>query len=1018
MNKTKYIFFTILTLLLLLLSCEKQELTNLVDPDNQLSPMLGGLSIIPLTDSSVTLNWHKNNDVKDKFVLERKMNSDGVYSTIAELDANETSFTDMELLTSNTYYYQLTGHSGENTTDTITDSISTSFSSIFYFASRQVNLHTAELSFFHNCNYESGYILERMEVTKSLDLVKQNETSEIIGNLTQQTMDSDLAKEEGIAGSNNVMNSSNIKSDYREFEIIAELPANTIQYLDETVLPNRFYSYRLKAFSNVNESNYIEETCDISFPAPTYLTISQDEVHTFTLNWDDNSQGEDGFKIERKIDAGTYSEIYTSGSNDITYTDDINTRSTFNIIHYRVRGYYEEDEYSDYSDNSQTISFEPVYGITYGYLLVNSIALYWEDDNEGEEGFYIQKQVDGGEWIETGIADTTYYVDETAEINSNLNYRVAPFSGNNIVDYIETGNIDNTFPAPANLTITQDDVHTFSIAWDDNSEGEDGYAIYHQIDEEGYSLINSCTENVTNYIDDINFREQLGSIHYKICAFSGQDSSAYLEGNNVISFSSPTNLTYNKLTISSIEINWEDNSVGEEGFKIDKKVGSANWQNEYTMLSEDIETWADENAEINEDIQYRVYGYSGVNESDKAITQVIDNTFPAPTNLQIHATSIISCTLEWDDNSEGEQGFKIDRKKDDEDWNEEYQIVEENVEFFTETDLEAGSIYYYRVYAYSGDNVTDPVETQVDLTFPAPTNLQVQATSFTSCQLSWDYSGLGHEDGFILERRLAGGNWSEIAQLGLLESSYEDLELIENETYEYMIYAYNSVLEQGNSAIVAFEMILVVIDFDGNVYEVVKIGEQYWMAENLKVTHYRNGDSIQPVTDNSIWSGLSTGAYGVYDNTPSNAEIYGNLYNGYAVDDSRELAPEGWHVPEDDEIKDLEMHLGMSQSEADALSWRGSNEGSKLAGREDLWNGGSLENDPDFASSGFNFLPGGYRYYNNGNYYYMGNNGYFWSSSAVSNIYAWRRKLSYSVTDVYRDYINKRDGYSVRCVRD
>lgn len=83
------------------------------------------------------------------------------------------------------------------------------------------------------------------------------------------------------------------------------------------------------------------------------------------------------------------------------------------------------------------------------------------------------------------------------------------------------------------------------------------------------------------------------------------------------------------------------------------------------------------------------------------------------------------------------------------------------------------------------------------------------------------------------------------------------------------------------------------VDQDGNTYKTVKIGDQWWMAENLKVTHYRNGDPIPNVTSNSEWSEMSSGAYCVYDNEESNADHYGYLYNWYTVNDSRNIAPEG-----------------------------------------------------------------------------------------------------------------------------
>jgi len=207
------------------------------------------------------------------------------------------------------------------------------------------------------------------------------------------------------------------------------------------------------------------------------------------------------------------------------------------------------------------------------------------------------------------------------------------------------------------------------------------------------------------------------------------------------------------------------------------------------------------------------------------------------------------------------------------------------------------------------------------------------------------------------------------------------------------------------------------IDKDGNIYQTVQIGDHLWMAENLKVTHYRNGDAIPHLTVNGDWTSTSSGAYCVYDNNPANAETYGNLYNWYAVDDSRNIAPEGWHIPTDEEIKELEMALGMSQSEADDTGWRGTNEGSKLAGRADLWYNGDLENDPEFDTSGFSFLPGGYRHCSNGDYYGMYSTGYFWSSTERYGT-AWKRDLNYDSTNVNRNYDSKRYGFSVRCVRD
>ncbi len=209
-----------------------------------------------------------------------------------------------------------------------------------------------------------------------------------------------------------------------------------------------------------------------------------------------------------------------------------------------------------------------------------------------------------------------------------------------------------------------------------------------------------------------------------------------------------------------------------------------------------------------------------------------------------------------------------------------------------------------------------------------------------------------------------------------------------------------------------------VTDQDGNMYQTVKIGDQWWMAENLKVTHYRNGDAIPKVTSNSEWTDLSSGAYCAYDNDESHAETYGYLYNWYAVDDSRNIAPEGWRVPTDEDWKELEMALGMSQAEADGTGYRGSNEGSKLAGNAALWDDGDLTNNSAFGASGFSALPGGYRIYFSGIYTSIGVSARFWSSLENYSGGAWHRTLNCHDSDIAHACSQQRHGYAVRCVRD
>ena len=208
---------------------------------------------------------------------------------------------------------------------------------------------------------------------------------------------------------------------------------------------------------------------------------------------------------------------------------------------------------------------------------------------------------------------------------------------------------------------------------------------------------------------------------------------------------------------------------------------------------------------------------------------------------------------------------------------------------------------------------------------------------------------------------------------------------------------------------------------DGDSYETVMIGEQEWMAKNLSVTHYRNGDAIPNVTNNDNWVSLTTGAYCNFNNKTNNSNIFGKLYNWYAVNDSRNIAPDGWHVPTDDEIKELEIYLGMSPEEADNTGHRGTNEGSKLAGWSNLWAGielSILTEDSEFGVSGFNAVPSGFRFSGDGFYYDMTDFTGFWSSTEYSSSKAWYRSLSYDLSGVFRSDYSKNYGFSIRCLKD
>jgi uncharacterized protein (TIGR02145 family) len=193
-------------------------------------------------------------------------------------------------------------------------------------------------------------------------------------------------------------------------------------------------------------------------------------------------------------------------------------------------------------------------------------------------------------------------------------------------------------------------------------------------------------------------------------------------------------------------------------------------------------------------------------------------------------------------------------------------------------------------------------------------------------------------------------------------------------------------------------------DIDGNVYQTVKIGDQVWMVENLKTTRYRNGDSIPNVLESTYWIFLNSGAYCNYNNDTAFVETYGRLYNWYAAIDPRNIAPEGWHVPSNDEWITLINFL----------------EGDSLAGGKMKEKGTSHWRSPNTGAtneSGFKALPGGTRIDNYG-FGDLGTGCLFWSTSEKSSLSAYHWTLSYNNPISLNASNPKTLGMSVRCVRD
>jgi uncharacterized protein (TIGR02145 family) len=353
----------------------------------------------------------------------------------------------------------------------------------------------------------------------------------------------------------------------------------------------------------------------------------------------------------------------------------------------------------------------------------------------------------------------------------------------------------------------------------------------------------------------------------------------------------------------------------------------------------------------------------------------------------------------------------------------------------TMTGLSPNTIYYVRAYSINSVGISYGNEINL-ITLKSVPVITTDSVNLILARSVLVFGSITHNGGATVTARGVCWNMNQNPSLdnnigytndGNGTGSFTSYinELQPNTTYFARTYATNSVgTAHGNEVSFTTTDIEIgpIIDYDGNAYDTVNIGNQVWMAENLKVTHFPDGTPVQLmlVKNNSYYDPLgvvsslepSDKVYFYYDNDTANSNTYGVLYTWQAAKD---VCPDGWHLPNDDEWKELEMYFGMSQSEADDQGWRGTDEGGKLkeTGTTHWLNPNTgATNESDFSA-----LPGGQ--VNGREFNFIGQFGRWWSSTQYSTAYAWTRRLIYDRSTVYRtNGLGWESGLSVRCIKD
>ncbi len=729
---------------------------------------------------------------------------------------------------------------------------------------------------------------------------------------------------------------------------------------------------------------------------PTLLSVEPLTDTNIETTWKNNDDYFTGFVIYRKSGSGIFNLQAALPDTHFSYIDgncELGIEYT-----YMVRSKLETNLSGNSNVLSGTTSFPAPSVLSVNLLNDIEIQLTWTDNSNYENGFKIERDSGSGfSEIATVSADVTAFSDSGLSPGQSYNYRVAAYTSANTSSWAVIA-AATEFSTPSNLSAVGVSDSEIQLTWTDNTDYETGFKIERDSGS-GFAEIATVSVDVTEYLDTgLTYGETYA---YRVAAYTVGVTSDFSPATVAIAeFPAPSDFSATGVSDSELRLTWTDNTGYETGFKIERDSGSG--FSEIAIVSADVTQFTDTGLTYGETYGYRVAAYLSGNTSSWATTTA-RTEFPGLYGLSATSFSDSELMLTWTDNCSYESGFKIER--DSGSGRIEIATVSEDVTEFIDTGLIYGVTYYYHVAAYTATNTSSWNWVIAAIEFPAPTNLSAIGVSDTEIRLNWT-DNTSFETGFTIERD-GGSGFTVLGYSTSDVTEFIDDGLNYGQSFQYRVSAYTPNITSSYSDLATgYVCSNCVVDFDGNIYETIQIGDQVWMAENLKVTHFRDGTSITNVSGNATWSELTTEAYCIYNNNESNEiDNYGALYNWFAVTDYRNIAPEGWHVPDLGERIALKIYLtnnGHSGTEGDALK--------STSGWDYDGNG---TDDYEFTA-----VPSGNRNPFSGAFLDLGSRHNFWTSNAMSNDYAYDGKLTASFSGITESIADKRSGFSVRCLRD
>ncbi|MCC2668172.1 MAG: repeat-containing protein, partial [Armatimonadetes bacterium] len=778
-----------------------------------------------LQTGGVQLNWSDNSTGEDGFRVERSANG-GAFGVIATLGANSTSYLSTGLAADTTYAFRVRAYNGAGSSafsNTVTVApLPPPPAAPGNLTAAVLSPSRIDLAWEDNSGNETGFEIERKTGSGSFSVVGAvgaglaafSDTSVVeqttytyrvravnLGGSsaysneaggttppaptaapTSLTATAFSSSEVRLSWQDNSANETGFRIERRTTGAFAELAApgphagtGTVTYADLSgIASDTTYIYRVRATGALGDSATSNEV-GVTIPslpptAPSALTAVPASATRINLAWQDNSNNESEFRLERKIGAAAFTPLVELGSNIITYADTPVEPQTTYV--YRIKAWNGGGS-SAYSDTATATTPAPPTAAPSNLVAAAvtslEIRVAWKDNSPNETGFRLERRGPTGDFSQltvraasTGIGKQVLYTDTAGLLaNSTYTYRVRAYGPNGESDYSNEATA-TTAPgpptAPDGLTATLTNSTTVRLTWTDNSSNETGFRVERRTGGSGaFLFIGGTTPELTLLIDPGLEPDTLYS--YRVQATGTASNSGY---SNVVDLPTlpkvPTSLTAVAGAPGQIVLHWNEASVTESGFKIERKNGNAFSQ--IGTAGAGASGFTDTDRAPNSEYVYRVRAVNAGGESAPS-TEATGLTLPAaPSGLVITPASAEVLVLRWTDNNPSPPAVRVERSANG---GQSYVLAGETLGggvTYQDTGLNAGTTYTYRLQATNTSGSSGYSGTATGTTFPAvpasPRNFTATALTAHAIRLNWEDNS-ANESGFEILRRLPGG---------------------------------------------------------------------------------------------------------------------------------------------------------------------------------------------------------------------------------------------------------------------